>query len=148
MFNFAPNPIIFISIQANTGESSSPMIEAGAGLTSLEPHQRIADEIKQTIDLRPHYRGLAIVVQYLLSLFDLTYVLKRTLSFPVYKPRNKPSLKSYMQAVDLVELKHHPILVMVSGCGVMGNLIHTNIGHINQRRYYGTTIPSYCHTPC
>ncbi len=131
VFNFAPNPIIFISIQANTGESSSPMIEAGAGLTSLEPHQRIADEIKQTIDLRPYYRGLAIVVQYFLSLFHITAVLTRKLRFTVYQPQHKPSLKSYMQAVDLVELKHHPIIVVVSGDGVWGNHLFTDIGDIN-----------------
>ncbi len=105
------------------------MIEAGAGLTSLKPHQRIADEMKRSINLKPNHRGLAIVVPFS-SLLDLTDVLTRKLRFAVYKPRNKTPLKSYMQAVDLVELKHHPILVVVSGLR-RGNYLYTDIGHIN-----------------
>ena len=128
MFNFAPNPIIFISIQANTGESSSPMIEAGAGLTSLKPHQRIADEMKRSIDLGPNHRGLAIVVPSHVT----THILWETLGFSVYEPQDKTSLKSHLQSVDLVELKHHPILVMVNGeSDGRGNLLRTDIGHID-----------------
>ncbi len=87
--------------------------------------------MKQTINLGPNDRGLAIVVPYFYSLLDLTDVLTRALRFAVYEPQDKPSLKSYMQAVDLVELKHHPIIVVVSGVGVRGNILYTDIGYIN-----------------
>ena len=95
------------------------MIEAGASITR-KPHQRIAERI----NLGPHHRGLAIVVP-LRLLLDLTDVLTRILGFAVYNPQDERFLKSYMQAVDL-ELKHHPILVVVSGDGVSGNLLRTN----------------------
>ncbi len=94
-------------------ESGVPIIEAG--------DQRIADEMKRTID------GLAIVVPYFYSLLDLTDVLTSTLRFTVYEPQDKLSLKSYMKAVDLVE---HPIIVVVSGVGE-GDLLRTDIGDID-----------------
>ena len=100
------------------------MIEAGASITR-KPHQRIAERI----NLEPNHRGLAIVVPFRL-LLDLTDVLTRTLRFAVYEPRNEPSLKSYMQAVDL-ELKHHPIIAVVSGVGRGDLLLRTNIGDID-----------------
>ncbi len=110
------------------------MIEAGAGkpgLTSLEPHQRIVGEMKQTIKLGPNHHGLAIVVpSYPLY---LTHVLTRkfdSMEFAVYEPQDKLSLKSHMQAVDLVELKHHPIVVVVNGDGE-GHLLLTGIGYID-----------------
>ena len=105
------------------------MIEAGAGLTSLKPHQRIADEMKRSIDLGSNHRGLAIVVPFDF-LLDLTDVLTRKLRFDIYEPRNKQSLKSYMQAVDL-EMKHHPIIVVVSGHRMSGNDLYTDIGDID-----------------
>ncbi len=78
--------------------------------------------------LRPNHHGLAIVVPpYPLH---LAHVLTRELRLAVYKPKNKLSVKSYMQAVDLVELKHHPIVVVVGGYGE-GHLIHTDIGSID-----------------
>ncbi len=89
------------------------MIEAGAGLTSLESRQRLADEMKQTIKLGLNHHGLAILVQF--HSLRLAHVLTRELRFAVYKPRDKQSLKSHIQAVDLVELKHHPIVVVVDG---------------------------------
>ena len=101
------------------------MIEAGASITR-KPHQRIAERI----NLKPNHRGLAIVVPFH-SLLDLTDVLMRKLRFDIYEPQDEPSLTSYMQAVDLVELKHHPIIVVVSGRGVSGNLLRTDIGYID-----------------
>ncbi|XP_064392947.1 uncharacterized protein LOC135340528 isoform X2 [Halichondria panicea] len=103
------------------------MIEAVAGkpgLTSLEPHQRKV--VKPTINLEPNHCGLAIVVPSHMT----THILMETLRFAVYEPQNKPSLMSYMQVVDLVELKHHPIIVMVYGLGP-GNLLHTLCGLID-----------------
>ena len=100
------------------------MIEAGASITR-KPHQRIAERI----NLEPNHRGLAIVVPSR-SLLDLTDMLTRTLRFAVYEPRNEPSLKSYMQAVDL-EMKHHPIIAVVSGVGRGDLLLRTNIGDID-----------------
>ena len=100
------------------------MIEAGASITR-KPHQRIAERF----NLKPNHRGLAIVVPFR-SLLYLTDVLTRKLIFDIYEPRNKRSLKSYMQAVDL-ELKYHPIIVVVSGHGGRGNLLRTDIGHID-----------------
>ncbi len=97
------------------------MIEAGASITR-KPHQRIAERI----NLKPNHHGLAIVVPFRL-LLGLTNVLTR---FAVYEPRDEQSLKSYMQAVDL-ELKHHPIIVVVSGHGVRGNCLYTDIGDID-----------------
>ena len=97
------------------------MIEAGA-LITRKPHQRIAERI----NLKPNHRGLAIVVPFH-SLLDLTDVLTR---FDIYEPQDKPSLKSYMQAVDL-ELKHHPIIVVVSGVGGWDNDLYTDIGDID-----------------
>ncbi len=100
------------------------MIEAGAGLTSLKPHQRIPDEMKRSIDLEPNHRGLAIVVPSHMT----THILWETLGFAVYKPQDKTSLKSHLKSVDLVELKHRPIIVMVSGHGVWwDNLVYTHI---------------------
>ena len=96
-------------------------------MTSLKPHQRIADEMKRSIDLGPNYRGLAIVVPYYYTF--LTNMLRETLGFAVYEPQDKTSLKSYMQAVDLVD---HPILVLVYGYGFLwGNLLCTNCGYID-----------------
>ncbi len=109
------------------------MIKARAGkpgLPSLEPHQRIADEMKQTIKLRPNHHGLAIIVRSIFKLLNPMKVLTRELEFAVYKPRDKLSLKSHMQAVDLVELKHHPIVVVVDGVRE-GDLLHTDIGVID-----------------
>ncbi len=131
MFNSAPYPINFFSLQdsqSGKGESSGPVIEAGAGagLTSFEPHQRIADEMKQTIKLGPNHHGLAIVVGSVYSLY-LMDVITRELRFAVYRPRIELSLKSRMQAVDLV---NHPIVVVVVGYRV-GNVLHTDIGDIN-----------------
>ncbi|XP_064392953.1 uncharacterized protein LOC135340532 isoform X2 [Halichondria panicea] len=141
---------LYPMVKTKTGESSSSMIEIGAGLTSLKPHQRIADEMKRSIDLGPNHRGLAIVVPHYYMLSNLTNMLRETLGFAVYEPRDEPSLKSYMQAVDLVELKHHPIIVVVDGHGGRGYLLHTDTGEIDikEDNFYGTTIPSYCHTPC
>ena len=101
------------------------MIEAGASITR-KPHQRIAERI----NLKPNHRGLAIVVPFR-SLLDLTDVLTRKLRFAVYEPRDILSLKSHMQAVDLVELKHHPIIVMVSGVGRDNLILLTECGYIN-----------------
>ena len=89
---------------------------AGAGIHS----QMIANEMKLTI--KRGLNGLAIVVPIHLSY--LTEVLTGTLRFAVYKPHDKISLTSYIQALDLVELKHHPIIVSVNGFG-SGNLLHT-----------------------
>ncbi len=36
-----------------------------------------------------------------------------------------------MQAVDPVELKYHPIIVVVYGFGLRGNLLHTECGDID-----------------
>ena len=120
--------LFFLYTQTKTGESSRPMIEAGAGLTSLKPHQRIADEMKRSIDLEPNHRGLAIVVPSHMT----THILRETLRFAVYEPQNKTSLKSHLKSVDLVELKHRPIIVMVSAHGVWwDNLVHTHIGAID-----------------
>ena len=130
MFNFPLSDEFFLYIQVSQSGhsgSGSPMIEAGA-VTSLKPHQRIADEMKRTINLGPNHRGLVIVV---LSLLDLTDVLTRKLRFAVYEPRDILSLKSHMQAVDLVELKHHPIIVMVSGVGRDNLILLTECGYIN-----------------
>ncbi len=101
------------------------MIEAAGALITRKPHQRIAERF----NLGPNHRGLAIVVPFF-SLLNLTDVLTRTLRFSVYEARDKPSLKSYMQAVDL-ELKHRPILVVVPGYGVSGNHLYTDIGVID-----------------
>ncbi len=110
------------------------MIEAGAGkpgLTSLEPHQRIADEMKQTIKLGPNHHGLAIVVQFIsLHLMDVLTRDLDSMQFAVYEPQDKLSLKSHMQAIDVVELKHHPIVVVVDGFKE-GNLLRTGIGDID-----------------
>ncbi len=105
------------------------MIEAGAGKPSLEPRQRIADEMKRTIKLGPNHHGLAIVVGSFHGLYFLT------LRFAVYEPRNELprnelSLMSHMQAVDLVELKHHPIVIIVNGVDD-GNCLRTDIGNID-----------------
>ncbi len=100
------------------------MIEAGASITR-KPHQRIAERF----NLKPNHHGLAIVVPFRPLLY-LTDVLTKKLIFDIYEPRNKRSLKSYMQAVDL-ELKHHPIIVVVYGRGVSGNLLRTDIGDID-----------------
>ncbi|XP_064392959.1 uncharacterized protein LOC135340537 isoform X2 [Halichondria panicea] len=113
--------------QSDTRESSSPAIEAGASFTPLVPHQ---NEMKGIIDLGPNHRGLAIVVPYFDSLLNITNILRETLRFTVYEPQDKPSLNSYMQAVDL-ELKHHPIIVVVDGHGGRGNLLRTDIGVID-----------------
>ena len=87
--------------------------------------------MKRTIDLEPNDRGLAIVVPYFYSLLGITDVLTRALGFAVYEPQDKLTLKSYMQAVDLVELKYHPIIVTVHGIG-KGNLpLQTDIGDID-----------------
>ena len=99
-------------------------------MLTRKPHQRIADEMKRTIDIEPNHHGLAIVVPYY-TLLDLTNMLRKKLRFDIYEPRNKRSLKSYMQAVDLVELKHHPIIVVVSGVGVSDNDLYTVIGDID-----------------
>ena len=99
-------------------------------MTSLKPHQRIADDMKRSINLKPNHRGLAIVVPFG-SLLYLRDVLTRTLRFDIYEPQDEPSLKSYMQAVDLVELKHHPIIVVVYGHREWGNHLYTDIGVIN-----------------
>ncbi len=102
------------------------MIEVGAGkpgFPSLKPHQR--KKLKQTIKLGPNHHGLAILV----GSFYLTYMLTRKL-FAVYEPQDNLSLWSYMQAVDLVELKQHPVIVMVNGFGV-GHLLRTNCGDID-----------------
>ncbi len=107
------------------------MIEAGSGkpgLTTLESRQKIADEMKQTIKLGPNHHGLAIVVPF--HSFHVTRMLTRHFEFAVYEPRDKVSLKSHMQAVDLVELKHHPIVVMVDGYR-MDHLLHTDCGDID-----------------
>ncbi len=93
------------------------MIEAAGALITRKPHQGIVDETKQTIDLGPNHHGLAIVVPYY-TLLDLTNMLRETLGFAVYVPQDKTSLKSHLQSVDLVELKHHPIIVAVSGLEV------------------------------
>ena len=85
--------------------------------------------LTRTIDIEPNHHGLAIVVP-IHSLLDLTDVLTKKLRFDIYVPRNKRSLKSYMQAVDL-ELKHHPIIVVVSGDGGWDNHLYTDIGVIN-----------------
>ncbi len=100
------------------------MIEAGASIT-CKPHQRIAERI----NLKPNHHGLAIVVSFH-SLLNLTDVLTRKLRFTVYEPEDKPSLTSSMQAVDL-ELKHHPIIVVVFGHEVMRNLLRTDCGVID-----------------
>ncbi len=97
------------------------MTEAGAGLTS---RQRIADK------LGPNDRGLAIFVPFF-SLLDITHTLTETLGFTVYEAHGKRPLKLYMQSVDLMELKHHPILVAVSGFGTKGNLLRTDCGEID-----------------
>ncbi len=110
--------------QSGTEGSGGATIEAGASITR-KPHQRIAERI----NLKPNHRGLAIVLPFR-SLLDLTDVLTRKLRFAVYEPQDKRSLKSYMQAVDL-ELKHHPILVVVSGVGEWGNPLYTAIGGID-----------------
>ncbi len=111
------------------------MIEAGAGkpgLPSLEPHQRIADEMKQTIKLSPNHYGLAIVVRSFPQLLDPTEVLTRELRFAVYEPRDKVSLTLHMQAVDLVELKHYPIVVVVDGYKrPRSNHLRTECGYID-----------------
>ncbi len=127
----------FVSIQdsqSGTERSGGAMIETGAGkpsLTSLEPHHLKLYQrkvVKPTIKLEPNHLGLAIVVPFH-SFLSLTNVLTR---FAVYEPQDEPSLKSYIQAVDLVELKHHPILVMVYGHGLArGNLLHPSGGFIN-----------------
>ncbi|XP_064392955.1 uncharacterized protein LOC135340534 [Halichondria panicea] len=104
-------PMVKVS-QSGTEGSGGAMIEAGASITR-KPHQRIAERF----NLKPNHRGLAIVVPFRPLLY-LTDVLTKKLIFDIYEPRNKRSLKSYMQAVDLVELKHHPIIVVVSGYGV------------------------------
>ena len=109
--------------QSGTEGSGGATIEAGASITR-KPHQRIAERI----NLKPNHRGLAIVVP-CRSLLYLTDVLKRAWRFDIYEPQDKPSLKSYMQAVDL-ELKHHPIIVVVSGIR-RDNLLLTDIGDIN-----------------
>ena len=96
------------------------MIEAGASIT-CKPHQRIAERI----NLKPNHHGLAIVVPFR-SLLDLRAVLAWKLRFAVYEPQDEPSLTSSMQAVDL-ELKHHPIIVVVSGLRE-GNHLYTDIG--------------------
>ena len=119
------------------------MTKSGA-VTSPKPHQK--NVVKPIIiNLEPNHRGLAIVVLSNL-LLSLKFILRRELRFTVCKPRDKPSLNSYMQAVDLVELKHHPIIVVVD----VFNFLLTDIGHIDMKEdnYYGTTISSYCHTPC
>ncbi|XP_064395248.1 uncharacterized protein LOC135342446 isoform X2 [Halichondria panicea] len=113
--------------QSGIEGSGGAMIGAEA-VTSLKPHQRIADEMKRTIDLEPNHRGLAIVATNHSLIF--TYMLMDTLRFAVYEPRDKLTLKAYMQAVDLVKLKHHPIIVSVSGRGE-GNDLHTACGDIN-----------------
>ncbi len=101
------------------------MIEAAGALITRKPHQRIA----KRINLKPNHHGLAIVVTNHL-LLDLTDVLTRKLRFDIYEPRDKLSLKSYIQAVDL-ELKHHPILVVVPGDGLWGNHLSTECGFID-----------------
>ncbi len=80
--------------------------------------------MKQTIKLG---HGLAIMVP---PYPHLTHVLTRELRFAVYKPKNKLSVKSYMQAVDLAELKHHPIVVLVDGYGE-GHILYTSICDID-----------------
>ncbi len=100
-------------------------------MLTRKPHQRIADEMKRTIDIEPNHHGLAIVVPYY-TLLDLTNMLRKKLRFDIYEARNKRSLKSYMQAVDL-ELKHHPIIVVVSGDGVSDNDLYTVIGVIDMK---------------
>ena len=110
------------------------MIEAGAGkpgLPSLEQRQRIADEMKQIIKLGPNHHGLAIVVQFIsLHLMDVLTRDLDSMQFAVYEPQDKLSLKSHMQAVDLVELKHHPIVVVVDGFKE-GHLLRTECGDID-----------------
>ncbi len=89
--------------------------------------------MKQTIKLGPNHHGLAIMVAF--HSLHVTHMLTRPLDsmeFAVYEPQDKLSLKSHMQAVDLVELKHHPIVVMVNGDGYrMDHLIHTDCGDID-----------------
>ena len=109
--------------QSGTEGSGGAMIEAGASITR-KPHQRIAERI----NLKPNHHGLAIVVPFG-SLLNLTDVLTKKLRFDIYNPQDERSLKSYMQAVDL-ELKHHPIIVVVSGIR-RDNLLLTDIGDIN-----------------
>ncbi len=116
--------------QSGKGESSGPVIAVSRKprSTFLKSRQRIAYEIKRTIKLRPNHHGLAIVVSfYPLYLMPM---LTKKLRFAVYKPRDKRTLKSHMQAVDLVELKHYPIVVVLDGYRE-DHLLGTNVGYID-----------------
>ncbi len=124
MFNSADECCVIQVSQLSTGESGGLMVEAGAGkpgMTSLEPRQRKV--VKPIINLKPNHRGLAIMAPSFSS--DLREFLTNTLIFAVHEPRDKQTLKSYMQAVDLVEQNHHPIIVVVIING-KGNLLRTD----------------------